>query len=109
MPINLNQVQRDYINGVVRPMVEKIINFRYQLDAFVLDADNQQTPIPNVADILNDGNAGTVPRSDAPTILGTQVTQLRNFAAGMRDQVNTAALNALTAIAVRDIPTIIRQ
>ena len=109
MAINLNEVQRAYINEVVRPMIERLIRFRYELDAFVLDADNQQTPIPNVADTLNDGPGGTVPRSDAPTLQGTNVTQLRNFSANMRDQINAASQNALVALAVRDVQSIIRS
>ena len=109
MAINLNQVQRDYVNGVVRPMVESLIKFRYSLDAFVIDADNQQTPIPNTADILNDNIDGLSPRSDAPNLLGSQVTQLRNFAANMRDQITGASLNTLVQLAVRDVQNIIRQ
>lgn len=108
MAINLNEVQRAYINETVRPMIERIILFRDELDAFVLEADNQQTPIPNVADTLNDGTGGITPRTDAPTLQGTHVTQLRNFAAGMRDQISGAALNALVALSVRDVRTITR-
>lgn len=109
MPINLNPVQRAYVNEVVRPMVERIIYFRDQLDAFLLEADNQQTPIPNVADTLNDGADGTTPRTDAPVLQGTHVTSLRTFAANMRDQISGAALNTLVALAVRDVETIIRR
>lgn len=106
--INLNEVQRAYINETVRPMIERIIKMRDDLDAFVIEADNQQTPIPNVADTLGDGPNGTAARADAPVLQGTHVTQLRNFAAGMRDQINGAALNSLVALAVRDYSTITR-
>lgn len=109
MALNLNEVQRTFVNDVARPMIEKLIKFRYQLDAFVLDTDNQQTAIPNQAEVLNDGVNGVEPRSDAPQLLGTQITQLRNFAANMRDQINGASLNVLVQVAVRDVQTIIRE
>lgn len=109
MAINLNQVQRDYVNDVARPMIERLINIRYQLDAFVLDTDNQQTAIPNIADVLNDGVTGLSPRNDAPTLNGNQITQLRNFAATMRDQINGPALNALIQSAVRPIQLILKD
>lgn len=40
----LNPVQVKFVNEAVRPMVERVIFFRSQLDAFVQDFDNQQTP-----------------------------------------------------------------
>ena len=109
MSINLNEVQRRYTNEVVRPMIESLIRFRYELDAFVLEADNQQYPIANVAEDLNDGDNGTIPRSDAPVLKANNITQLRNFASGMRDQINVASLNALVALAVRDVQNIVRS
>lgn len=109
MPISLDPVQRAYINEVARPMIENLIRFRYQLDAFVLDTDNQQNPIPNISDVLNDNDSGTAPRSDAPQITGANITQLRNFAASMRDQISQTALTALVKLAVRDVQTIISR
>lgn len=109
MPITINEVQRQYIQEVVRPMIERLIAFRYALDAFVLDTDNQQTPIPNVADVINDNQSLTGPRSDAPQLNGSHITQLRNFAANMRDQITGPALNTLVSVAVRDVQRIIRE
>lgn len=109
MAIALNEVQRTYVNEVARPMIERLIAFRYALDAFVLDTDNQQTPIANVADVLNDNADGSAPRSDAPQLLGSHITSLRNFAAGMRDQISAGALNTLVQVSVRDVQTIIKD
>jgi|GEM_PF-5946634 len=109
MPINLNNVQRTYVNEVARPMIERLIKFRYELDAFVLDTDNMQNPIANIADVLNDAEGGTSPRADAPTLQGNQITQLRNFAANMRDQINAATLNTLVSLSVRSVQDILRN
>lgn len=109
MPINLNPVQRTFVNETMRPMIERIIMIRDELDSYVLEADNQQTPIPNVADVLNDGNDGTTPRTDAPQLQGIHATQLRNFASTMRDQISGVALNTLITLAVRDVRTINRS
>lgn len=105
----LNPVQVKFVNEVVRPMTERIILFRSQLDAFVLDFDNQQTPLPTSATALDDNADGTAPRADAPQLTGAQCTQLRNFAIGMRDQISGTALNTLIQVAVRDIENILRQ
>jgi hypothetical protein len=109
MAISLNPVQRAFVNETVRPMIERLIQFRYELDAFVLDYDNQQAPIPTLADVLNDNADGTAPRTDAPELQGSQLLQLRNFAANMRDQISGAALNALVSLAVRDVLTVMKS
>jgi hypothetical protein len=107
MPLNPVQVQ--YVNAVVRPMIERLILFRSELDAFVLDYDNQQTPLPTTAAVLDDNAAGTAPRTDAPTLTGAQVAQLRTFCAGMRDQISATALNTLVQTAVRSVEAILRN
>jgi hypothetical protein len=108
MAIELNEVQRAFVNEAARPMIEKLIRFRYELDAFVLDADNQQAAISTAADVLNDNLDGSAPRADAPQLQGAHLLQLRNFAAAMRDQINGTALNALVALSVRSVNTIMR-
>ena len=109
MPITLNTVQKNLVNETVRPGFEKLIGIRYYLDGLVQELDNQQDAISTAADVLNDDPNSDAPRSDAPNIQGNNVQQLRNFAANMRDQIDGTALNALTALAVRDVPTIIRN
>ena len=109
MPITLTPVQKTLVNETVRPSIEKLIAIRYYLDAFVQEMDNQQDPISTAADVLNDDPDSDAARSDAPNIQGNNLTQLRNFAANMRDQIDGTALNALTALAVRDVPTITRN
>src|SRR5687768_392321 len=102
----LSEVQVKFVNEVVRPMIERVILFRSQLDAFVLDKiervilfrsqldafvldfDNQQTPVPTNATVMDDNSSGTAPRTDAPQLTGAQITSLRNFCAGMRDQIS---------------------
>lgn len=102
----LNLVQVEFV-GVARRMVERLIKTRYMLDAFVLDFDNQQTPLPTTPAALEDNPTGSAARVDAPNLTGAQVTQLRTFCANMRDQISGAALNTLVNVAVRDIQTII--
>lgn len=104
----LNPVQVQFVR-VARQVVERVILFRSQMDAFVLDYDNQQSPLPTTAAVLDDNDAGTAPRSDAPQLTGQQVQQLRNFCAGMRDQVTAANLNTLISVAVNDLESILRN
>ena len=105
----LNPVQVKFVNETVRPMVENIIRFRSEMDAFVLDFDNQQNPLPTNAAALDDNSDGTAPRTDAPNLTGAQCTQLRNFCVGMRDQVSATALNTLINVAVRSLESILRE
>lgn len=109
MAQNLNEVQVKFVNETVRPMIEDLIAMRYRLEAFVLDFDNQQTPIVSDAQVLNDGAGGVTNRSDAPTLTGTNITQLRTFANNMLGQLSGASLNALIALAVRDVNTIVKS
>jgi hypothetical protein len=107
MALNQNQVR--FVNDVVRPMVEQLILLRSKLDAFVLDFDNQQTPLPTNSVVLDDNETGTAPRTDAPTITGAQCTQLRTFCVGMRDQITGTSLNTLTQLSVRSVEQILRN
>ena len=103
----LNEVQVAYVNEVVRPMIERLVRVYSQLDAFVLEAGNQQDAIANTADQLADEDGSTA-RTDAPALTGQHVAQLLTFATNMRDQINGAALNTLIALMVRDYETVIR-
>lgn len=105
----LNQVQVKFVNEAVRPTIERLIFFRSQLDAFVLDYDNQQTVLPTTATVLDDNADGSAPRPDAPQLTGAQVASLRTFCANMRDQISTTALNTLVNVAVRPVEMILRQ
>lgn len=109
MAINLNEEQRNYVNGTARPQIERLVAIWHELDAFVREADNQQDPIANVADILNDGTNGTTPRTDGPQLMGSHITQLRNFCANMRDQISSTALNTLITLMVRDFRTVVKE
>ena len=104
----LNSVQVKFVNEAARPMVEQLILFRSKLDAFVLDYDNQQTPLPTTAAVLDDNSEGTAPRTDAPQITGAQAQSLRTFCANMRDQITGACLNTLVQVAVRSVESILR-
>lgn len=99
---NLNQVQRNFVREVARPMIERLIIALDDLDSYIVSANNQQTPIVNSADILGDED-GVSPRVNAPTLTGTNIAQLLTFVTNMRAQVTTAQLNALVALAVRDV------
>ena len=104
----LNETQVAYVNETVRPMVERIVRIYSQLDAFVLESGNQQSPIANTADQLADSN-GTLARTDAPALTGQNVAQLATFVGNMRDQINGVALDSLIALMVRDYETVVRS
>jgi hypothetical protein len=103
----LNQVQVDFVQEAVRPTIEEIILFRSKLDAFVLDYDNQQSPLPTTAAILDDNGAS--PRTDAPTLTGANVQSLRTFCANMRDQITPTSLNTLVALSAQPLEHILRR
>lgn len=106
---SLSTVQKNLVNETVRPAIETLVAIRYRLAAIVDELDNQQEPIASTPDILNDDPQGDQPRDNAPNLTGQQITQLRNFAANMRDQIDGTALNTLISLAVRDVPTIVRN
>lgn len=105
---SLSTVQKNLVNETVRPAIESLIAMRYKLAAIVDELDNQQDPIASTADILNDDPQADQPRDNAPNLTGQNITQLRNFSANMRDQIDGVALAALIQLAVRDVPTITR-
>lgn len=107
MPLTQQQVQ--FVNGTCRPMIERLIRLRSELDAFVLDFANQQTPLPTNAVNLDDNDAGTAPRADAPTLQGTHTSQLNTLCTNMRDVISGATLNTLAQLSVRPIETVLRQ
>lgn len=104
MSLNLPQVA---FVRTSRQMIEYLIRVRTRLDAYVLDYDNQQVALPTDATVLDDSADGSTPRDDAPQLTGANVQSLRNFSAGMRDQINEVALDSLVELAVRDVNTII--
>lgn len=105
----LTPTQVTFVNEVVRPMIEKLIRFRSELDAFVLDYANQQTPLPTTAVNLDDNTSGTAPRTDAPTLQGSNVASLNTFCTNMRDQISGTALNTLVQLSVRPVEQILRN
>lgn len=105
----LNPVQVLFVREVARPTIERLIRLKSELDAFVLDFDNQWTPIPTSAVALDDNDTGTAPRADAPALTGAQVTQLRGFCANMSGQISGPALNTLVQVAVRSVESILRS
>ena len=105
----LNPVQVAFVREVVRPLVERIILHCNQLDAFIADYDNQQTPIPNSGSTpLDDNNDGTAPRIDAPQLTGDQIGALRTFVGNMRAAVSAGSYNALVSVSVRSVEAILR-
>lgn len=104
----LTQVQVRFVNDTVRPMLESLILFHDRLKNFVDDYDNQQSPLPTDATVLTDNTDGSAARADAPQLTGANVQSLRTFCANMRDQVTTANRNALIAVMVRDLNTVLR-
>ena len=106
----LNPVQVKFANEVVRPFIEKIILHCSQLDAFISDYDNQQTPLPSSgATPIDDNATGTAPREDAPTLTGAQIGAFRTFVGNMRAQVSAGNLASLIEASVRPLEAILRN
>jgi hypothetical protein len=104
----LTPVQVNFVNQAVRPTIEQLILFRSRLDAFILDFDNQQVPLPTNATVLDDNDTGTAPRADAPQLTGAQVSALRTFCFNMKGQLSDANLATLVSVSVRSVETILR-
>jgi len=106
----LNEVQVKFVNEAARPLIEELVRIKMTiLDPFVVDFDNQQDPLPTDATILDDGNGGEAPRTDAPKLTGANVTALRNFANNMANQISDVDLAAMVELAVRPVAQIIRN
>lgn len=104
----LNQVQVKLVNEVVRPWIEQVIRMTSQMDAFLLDMNNQQVPLPTTAVNLDDNADGTAPRADAPVLTGQMVENLRLFTTTMRGAVSAQALQQLVSASVRPVEQILR-
>jgi hypothetical protein len=105
----LNPVQVVFVNEVVRPHIERLIRFASELDAFIADYANQQTPLPTDGTVLTDGEGGVAARTNAPQLTGATVASLNTFTVNMRANINAAAYNALVAAAVRPVEAILRS
>lgn len=103
----LNPVQTQFV-GTSRQMIERLIRFRSELDAYVLQYANQQTPVPVDGTVLDDNPSGTGPRADAPQLTGTNLANLNTFCTNMRGQLSAANLDVLVRLSVRSVEAILR-
>ena len=104
----LNAVQKAFVSEAARPMIEDLIKFKARLDAFIVDFDNQETPIASTSDALADG-ANDLPRTDAPQLTGANLTTMRTICGNMSGQLSGATYNAMVRLAVRDLDTILKE
>lgn len=108
MAQDLNEVQVAFVNEEVRVDIEKLVRIRYELSAMSLEFANQQSPITNNTETLNDATGGTSPRTDAPTLTGQNVNQISAFANALLAQIDDTALDALVKLSVRTVSSIVR-
>ena len=107
----LNQVQIDFVNEAARPHLETFIRAVHELDTFVADYDALQgtaDSIPEDATVLDDGDGGTAPRADAPTLTGADLKNLRDFSANASAVLTAPANAALIARMVRPLAVVLR-
>ena len=103
----LDPVQVAFINETVRPMLDALVKFKFRVDAFVLDYDNQQNAIATTADDLGDDPSGTAPRIGAPAWTGTRLGQFRRLGGDMADALDGVTLNVMIELMVRDLNNVI--
>ena len=108
MAQDINEVQRLFVQEAARVMIEDLIRVKAAADAFVADYDNQQTPITENAEVINDAVGGAGPRLDAPNITGNDILALRNFSSNISDQISSVAEQSLIELAVRPVDSIRR-
>ena len=109
MANTLTTEQKVFVNKTIRQGLEYVVRLRYYLDALVSAIDNQADPIAADTEVLNDDRLSDAPRADAPQIQGVHIKQLRDLAAGMRDQISAENTSALSSLMVRDLNTVIRS
>ena len=109
MAKTLTPEQKVFVNKTIRQGLEYVVRLRYYLDALVSAIDNQADPIAADTEVLNDDRLSDAPRADAPQIQGVHIKQLRDLAAGMRDQISAENTSALSSLMVRDLDTVIRN
>ena len=109
MAKTLTPEQKVFVNKTIRQGLEYVVRLRYYLDALVSAIDNQADPIAADTEVLNDDRLSDAPRADAPQIQGVHIKQLRDLAAGMRDQISAENTSALSSLMVRDLDTVIRS
>ena len=95
------------MNETVRPTLEDVVRFKFRLDAFILDYDNQQNAIATTADDLGDGVDGTAPRVAVPVWTGTRLGQFRTLGGSMADALDGATLNVMIELMVRSLNFVI--
>jgi len=106
MAQSLNQVQKKLISETVRPGIEKMIQISRYLDGLAMELSNQQYPIANNDEVLNDGN-GDNPREDAPSLTGADIANLLTYANNMQSQIS-ASIPSLVSKSVRSVNDITR-
>ena len=109
MAKTLTTEQKVFVNKTIRQGLEYVVRLRYYLDALVSAIDNQADPIAADTEVLNDDRLSDAPRADAPQLQGVHIKQLRDLAAGMRDQISAENTSALSSLMVRDLDTVIRS
>ena len=109
MAKTLTTEQKVFVNKTIRQGLEYVVRLRYYLDALVSAIDNQVDPIAADTEVLNDDRLSDAPRADAPQLQGVHIKQLRDLAAGMRDQISAENTSALSSLMVRDLDTVIRS
>ena len=109
MAKTLTTEQKVFVNKTKRQGLEYVVRLRYYLDALVSAIDNQADPIAADTEVLNDDRLSDAPRADAPQLQGVHIKQLRDLAAGMRDQISAENTSALSSLMVRDLNTVIRS
>ena len=109
MAKTLTTEQKVFVNKTIRQGLEYVVRLRYYLDALVSAIDNQADPIAADTEVLNDGRLSDAPRADAPQLQGVHIKQLRDMAAGMRDQLSAGDTGVLASLMVRDLNTVIRS
>ena len=106
----LNRVQKDHINGAVRPHMETLVRILHELDTFVADHDALQgsgDALEVNGTVMNDGD-GDNPRTDAPQLSGAQIKTLRDLSAAMSLEVNAATKAVLVGKMVRPLSAVLR-
>ena len=105
----LNQVQQDKVQELIRPQLDIMIRAKRDLENFVTDFDAFQLTsdaLPTDATVLDD--AGAAPREDAPTLVGTDIQNIRNFSENMAAVIGTTAEQVLIGKMKRTLSSVLR-
>jgi len=102
----MSEVSDKFINEVARPHMETFIRAIHNFDSMVADYNALQAGPDALPEDATDVSTG---RTDAPSLTGLDVKQLRDFSVAMSAVVSPAAKQVLIGLMVRPLNIVLKD